>query len=339
VITVTVYYHEKGPELDQLFADLDSLQAIVPHQRIAIDLASDRDLREKIGKTLPLIQIGPYRLNPPFTRQDLQIMLSAARDRVGQLEQVDNTAYQQKVLKGRTLSSSDRLSLWLSRHYLALVNVLILVYVGLPFLAPVLLKNGITLPANAIYRVYGAMCHQLAFRSFFLFGEQPYYPRELAGIKNVISYETLQNTKNIDLLAAREFLGNPVVGYKVALCERDVAIYAFMLIFGIFFGIFKRRLRSIHWMVWVVIGLGPIGLDGGSQLLSFLPGLASWFPARESTPLLRVLTGGLFGWMTAWYLFPMLEDTARETRQIVQRKIAIISQIGQTSEVKTTDAV
>jgi hypothetical protein len=51
-------------------------------------------------------------------------------------------------------------------------------------------------------------------------------------------------------------------------------------------------------------------------------------PIRESTPLLRTLTGGLFGWMTAWYLFPMLEETAREARLIVQRKIAVIQQTG-----------
>lgn len=326
MINVTIFHREKGTEFDQLLADLDSLQPIVPHRVATVDLDSDRGLQEKIGQKLPVIEIGPYHLHPPFSRQDLQIVLSAARDRVSQLEQVDEVGYNNRVAKGRTMNSGDRLSLWLSRHYLALVNILLLLYVGLPFLAPVLAKTDHPLAANIIYRVYGAMCHQLAFRSWFLFGEQAYYPRELAGVPNVVTYEVLENTKEVDLLAARSFIGNEVVGYKVALCQRDVAIYLFMVFFGIVFGIFGRKFRTIPWYMWVVFGLGPIGLDGFSQLASFMPFLAGWLPIRESTPLLRTLTGGLFGWMTAWYLFPMLEDTARETRQIMQRKLAVIQQ-------------
>jgi hypothetical protein len=30
--------------------------------------------------------------------------------------------------------------------------------------------------------------------------------------------------------------------------------------------------------------------------------------------------------MTAWYLFPLLEETAKETRRIVQRKMALVAQ-------------
>lgn len=328
MINVTIYYLEKGPALDQLMADLHSLQAIVPHQASVISLESDRGLQEKFGQQLPVIEIGPYRLKPPFTRQDLQIILSAARDRVNQLEQVDDAGYKDRVAKGKAMNSGDKLSLWLSNHYLALVNILLALYVGVPFLAPVFEKTGHPLPANIIYRVYGIMCHQLAFRSYFLFGEQAYYPSKLAEIPNAITYETLSNSQEIDLLATRAFIGNDVVGYKIALCERDVAIYLTMLLFGLVFGLFGRKFRSIPWYLWVVFGLGPIGLDGFSQLASFMPFLSSWIPVRESTPLLRTLTGGLFGWMTAWYLFPMLEDTARETRQILKRKFAAIQQAG-----------
>ncbi len=326
MITVTLYYREKGPELDRLFADLDSLQAVVPHQLVSINLEKDRAQQERLGPRLPLIEIGPYRLLPPFTRQDLQIILSAARDRVDQLEKIGDETYRQRLSKGHTVSSGDKISLWLANHYLALVNFLLILYVGLPFLAPVLEKNGATLPAAAIYRFYGMMCHQLAFRSWFLYGEQAYYPRELAGIQGAITFETLQNKSEVDLIEARNFVGNEVVGYKVALCERDVAIYLFMVFFGLFFALVRRRIRPINWIAWIIVGLIPIGLDGFSQLFSFIPVLGQWFPVRESTPLLRTITGGLFGWMTAWYLFPMIEETAQETRQIIQRKIAVIQQ-------------
>jgi uncharacterized membrane protein len=144
----------------------------------------------------------------------------------------------------------------------------------------------------------------------------------------VITYESLQNTSNIDLLDARSFNGNPVVGYKVALCERDVAIYGSMFLFGLVYAATGRRLRTIPWYVWLIVGIGPIGLDGFSQLPSLINHLPAWLPLRESTPLLRSITGGLFGWMTAWYLFPMIEETARETRRIMERKQIVIQQSG-----------
>jgi uncharacterized membrane protein len=317
MITVIVYYREKTTEINQLLVDLQLLQDTDPHKLVMIQADHDR------------VDIGPYRLNLPVSRLDLQVRLRAARDRAGQLEQVDQSNYQQRLEKGHRFSSSDKITHWFSRHYLALVNVLLFVYVGLPFLAPVLVKNEIMLPARAIYRVYGTMCHQLAFRSFFLFGQQAYYPRNLAGIDGVASYEAVQGSSEIDLMAARNFLGNDAMGYKVALCQRDVAIYGFMLLFGLIFLLFRRNFVRIPWYAWIVVGLGPIGLDGVSQLTSFATGLPDWLPIRESSPVLRTVTGGIFGWMTAWYLFPMIEETAKEARRIMERKLAVVRQAEQ----------
>ncbi len=326
MITVTFYYRDACPECDQALADLESLQSTIPHQLVKVNVDQERGAKDRAGQRMPFLEIGPFHLQSPFNRQDLQIMLSAARDRIDQLERVDQSGYQQRLEKGRVITSSDRISAFLSNHYLALLNLLIFIYVGLPFLAPVLMKANVQPVASIIYKIYSPMCHQLAFRSWFLFGEQAYYPRELAGINNVIPYEALQNSKEVDLLAARAFVGNPTVGYKVALCERDVAIYIFMLLFGLVYSITGRRFRTIPWYIWFIVGLGPIGLDGFSQLPSLASGLPSWLPLRESTPLLRTITGGMFGWMTAWYLFPMIEETSRETRQILQRKFAVIRQ-------------
>ena len=75
----------------------------------------------------------------------------------------------------------DRAIYGFSRHWLAGFNIVAAIYVGLPMLAPVLMNAGITGPARAIYVIYSPMCHQMASRSFFLFGEQYAYPRDLAG--------------------------------------------------------------------------------------------------------------------------------------------------------------
>jgi uncharacterized membrane protein len=73
-----------------------------------------------------------------------------------------------------------------------------------------------------------------------------------------------------------------------------------------------------------------MGIDGTSQLpgmvSSFLP---SWVIIRESTPFLRVLTGAMFGIFTAWYLYPMVEDTMKDTRKMLYHKMNYIEQSGQ----------
>ena len=325
-MNVTLYIKPDCPLCDQAITELNELQTLIPHKLIKINIEEDQQMRERFQDRFPVVEVGPYRLRAPFDKQELQVLISAARDRINQLEKVDQDSFRQMVSKGQKMTSGDRVSFWLSRHYLLMVNLFILIYVGLPFLAPVLEKYNAPLPAQVIYRIYGTMCHQLAFRSWFLFGEQYYYPRELAGITSVTSYEALQNTSQLDLIAARNFIGNETDGFKVALCERDVAIYGFMFIFGIIYALSGRKIRAIPWYMWVVIGLVPIGIDGVSQLPSVAQGLPAWLPIRESTPFLRTLTGGLFGWMTAWYLYPMLESTMRETRQILTRKQAVIDQ-------------
>ncbi|MHB1384976.1 MAG: hypothetical protein ACYCYC_11680, partial [Bellilinea sp.] len=78
--------------------------------------------------------------------------------------------------------------------------------------------------------------------------------------------------------------------------------------------------------------LVPIGIDGVSQLPSLISQLPDWMIIRESTPILRTITGALFGITTSWYLFPMIEESMRETRKMLAGKKAVVSQIQQASQ-------
>ena len=123
---------------------------------------------------------------------------------------------------------------------------------------------------------------------------------------------------------ARLFEGNPIVGFKVAFCERDVAIWGAMALFGLIYAATGRRLPKLNWMIWILVGVFPIGLDGFSQLFSQIPStfIQSFLPYRESTPFLRVLTGFLFGFTTAWFMFPLIEETMVDTRRMLSKKFA-----------------
>lgn len=294
------------------------MQASVPHQLTIIDVDSDAKFIKLYGFNVPVVIIGPYKLTAPIEKGDLEISLLAVRHSLEQEEKLDNEIREGHVKISVTWTKGDGISLWLSKHYLAIFNIMVFIYVGIPFLAPVLMKVGASAPAEGIYRVYSFVCHQFAFRSWFLFGDQIAYPREAAEMNRLMSYEEATGLDSNDLLGAREFIGTPQLGYKVALCERDVAIYGGILVFGIIFALSKRRLKSIHWLIWILLGILPIALDGFSQLVSQPP--LSLIPYRESTPLLRSLTGFLFGFLTAWFGYPYVEESMSENRKYLEEK-------------------
>ena len=182
------------------------------------------------------------------------------------------------------------------------------------------MSAGYPKPANVIYRFYGLVCHQLAFRSWFIFGDQPVYPREAAGVDNLLPYGIATGMSEEDELSARQFVGNQTVGYKVALCERDVAIYGGILLFGLIFSLTGKKIKPLPWYLWLLVGIFPIAIDGFSQLLSQPP--LNMFPYRESTPFLRSITGFLFGFTTAWFGYPIVEESMLDVRRYYGQKIA-----------------
>lgn len=237
----------------------------------------------------------------------------------------------------------------ISRRWLGIATVAIGIYVALPFAAPTLMHLGLRGPGEAIYTLYSPFCHQFGFRSFFLFGEQSVYPRANTGtdlrpfedyaVNDPYFRERFADYANISpadisrpmldpftvplQFASRDFRGNETMGYKVTLCERDIFIYLAVFAGAILFRFVRRRLRPVPLLIYVILGLGPIGIDGFSQLLGYPP-FSDWFnlwPARETLPIFRVVTGTLFGLMNAWLGFPYLEMSFNETRQQIESKL------------------
>lgn len=236
----------------------------------------------------------------------------------------------------------DRILYTFARRWLLFANLVVGIYVGLPLLAPVLMQAGLTTPARGIYTIYSPFCHQLASRSFFLFGEQIAYPRELAGsdLTPIEAYmpsvpefaEASADPSQWEtfLLPAREFVGNEQMGYKMALCERDMGIYLAVFVTGLLYAVFRRRIdiRPMPFWLFLLIGLLPIALDGFSQLFSQffvglnLEALSRLIPLRESSPLLRTVTGVLFGFSLVWLVYPRLDEQMGVIAEDQARKLA-----------------
>src|SRR5258707_4136827 len=334
MITITLYARKNDTASIEAKTNLVSLQKQFPHRLVEVDVDSDPVIQKNFGDQVPSVEVRPYRLIAPFDNQKLMMTIGAASDRRGQLDKLGREDHHERIHRAQDITGADRVMYWLSRHYLAVLNFVMLLYFGLPILAPVLMDVGATVPANVIYTIYKPLCHQFSFRSFFLFGKQPYYPLKEANIPGVktldevTGFQDLRNPFAISRLQAREFVGNNVVGYKMALCERDMGIYSAIFLFGILYAVTGRRLKPLHWMLWILIGLGPIGLDGFSQLFSQMEWswLVNILPYRESTPFLRVFTGALFGFATAWFSYPYIEESMIENRQFFIKKFASITQ-------------
>lgn len=331
MLNVILFSREKCHLCQEAEDDLKALQEQYPHRLFVINIDQDPALQKAYGFDIPVIEVGPYTLKAPFDRKKLAVTLAAASDRVRHLEETGGPAYQQRVKRGQKISSSDRFSMWFSKHYLFVFNLFILLYVGLPFLAPIFMKTGAETPARIIYKLYGGLCHQLSYRSWFLFGEQLFYPREAAGMEGLLTFHQATGLDEHGYLDARAFLGSTFTGYKIALCQRDIAIYLSILFFGILFGLTRRRIKPLPFWAWIVIGMVPIGMDGISQLISqmmtsplfgFLGPVTRLLTYRESTPLLRTLTGFLFGFTTAWFGYPLVEETMQEARKLLATKFA-----------------
>jgi uncharacterized membrane protein len=215
----------------------------------------------------------------------------------------------------------------LRNHWIVVFGIIFGLYIGLPFLAPVFMHAGWKALGNAIYFIYSFLCHQLPERSFFLFG--PKLTFSLAEIG-----ATGQDT--INLITLRQFIGNEIMGWKVAWSDRMVSMFTSLWIFGLLWWPFRKRLPSLP--IWgLILFLLPMAVDGGTHFLGDLAGIGQGF--RDTNlwlatltrnifqlkfyagdawgsfnSMMRLFTGVLFGLGVAWFAFPLLDAALSETR-------------------------
>ena len=227
-------------------------------------------------------------------------------------------------ISSRIAAAIDRLVIAIARHWLALFNALAALFIAFPFLAPALMHVGATRAGRLIYTVYSPTCHQLPERSFFLFGPQAIYtPAELESLDALPPGLTLLQRERL------RFVGTPRTGYKIAICERDVATYLAILLAGLVFGAFRHRYRQNgrrlpKLPLWgYALLLAPMAVDGLSQLVGL----------RESDWILRTITGALFGGGTVWLAYPYVQDAMDDViRTSRTRAVSLAQTVRQTGQ-------
>jgi uncharacterized membrane protein len=215
--------------------------------------------------------------------------------------------------------------------WLPLLIMALFIFNGLPFLAPVLMKLGWEGAGRLIYLAYWPLCHQMAQRSFFLFGPEGFQMYSIAQLPI--------NTagRNLDL-ALKQFLGSEALGWKVAWSDRMVSMFGGPLVAAMVYAIARSRGRVKAWPLWA-IGLMflPMILDGGTHMISdMLGGVGHGF--RDSNQWLALITGNgvpapfyqgdalgsfnswmrlasglMFGFAVGWFIYPYIDMSAIDT--------------------------
>jgi uncharacterized membrane protein len=168
---------------------------------------------------------------------------------------------------------------WISNHWLETFLIIYGIWVWLPFLAPVLMKLGLSGAGNAIYFIYSFFCHQLPERSLFFFGEKTMYSlREIQAV--------WQDTANPMIL--RKFTGNEIMGWKVAWSDRMISFYSSIWLFALLWRPLRRKVKPLSWWTFALLLL-PIIVDGTAHAISDLAGIGLGF--RDTNQWLVTLTG------------------------------------------------
>lgn len=155
---------------------------------------------------------------------------------------------------------------YILQNWIKIFLVIFALFNILPFIAPILAQLGINPLADLIYTLYAPLCHQMAQRSFFLFGDQIMYSPEQLPL-------SLTGDPVGNMLALKHFTGSDILGWKVAWSDRMVYMYGATWAFALVYATASRRYRIKRLPLWAFVFLMlPMVLDGTTHMFSDLNG-------------------------------------------------------------------
>lgn len=132
------------------------------------------------------------------------------------------------------------------------------------------------------------------------------------------------------------------MGWKVAWSDRMVSMFTSLWIFGMAWGLFRKKLKPLPW--WgLVLFLLPMAIDGTTHMISDFAGIGSgfrdtntWLAAltQQQFPTsfyagdawgsfnawMRVASGIFFGIGIVWFGFPYLNVAFTNSAEVVEYK-------------------
>jgi uncharacterized membrane protein len=155
-----------------------------------------------------------------------------------------------------------------------------------------------------LYGVFSPLCHQKISRSFCIFQD------ELGYYISDCTPQTGEFISDDSELIRAEQNGN--TGYKFPVCSRDIGLYLFLFFGAVVYPLIRRiEDRNIPPAIYLIIAILPLAIDGTVQFVTDL-GLLPF--VYESTNMIRFLTGALAGFVTSFYMVPLLINLFSESK-------------------------
>jgi len=234
---------------------------------------------------------------------------------------------------------------WIGDHWLETFLLVYGVWVFAPFLAPVFMRAGWISEGKLVYFIYSFFCHQLPERSFFLFGQKAMY--SLPEIQ--AAWQTTENP-----MILRQFIGNPLMGWKVAWSDRMIWFYTSVWMAAVIWYPMRRYAQPLSWGMFFLL-LTPMTVDGITHAISDMAGIGQGFrdtnvwlkiltqnglPASfyagdavgSFNSLMRFATGVLAGSGISWLVFPHIFQTDAYNQQQNEKSDSKILQSVQTKD-------
>ena len=195
-------------------------------------------------------------------------------------------------------------------------------YVGLPFLAPLLLANGYSRAANTIYQMYNFTCHQFPTRAYFVAGEQVCMCHRCVAMYGTIFLGGL-------IFALVRHRLKPLSFQWYLLFLMPIALDGGLALAGEITQVIPTIILSILGLIILAV-IGVVIYTQKrhtwySYLILFIGLLAviyiQFFGPHHSDYYLRTITGFIFGLGTVWFVYPMMEESFTDIRQDTQTRL------------------
>jgi uncharacterized membrane protein len=153
-------------------------------------------------------------------------------------------------------------------------------------------------------------------------------------------------------LVLRQFVGNAEMGWKMAWSDRMISTYGGVWIGAVLWAIFGKRVGRLSLVVWLLVGVLPLALDGFTHFMNDIVAGSSGLGFRDTNEWLVVLTGNifpaefyygnmlgsfnswarwitglLFGITTVFAIFPIIRAAMFDTQRDLEYQLGRIQQV------------
>lgn len=289
---------------------LDLLDKLTPQYRLQVEelnILDDMALHEAYHTQIPVIEaenaatIG--KLVAPISETELRAYLEMARreslppppthtiedEKRKTKDEGQNTPHSTLHTPHSKEPAIDRMVAYVGRHWLRLVCIVMGVFVGLPWLAPLFDWLGWYNLSHPIYSAYALTCHQLPERAGTVFGYQVAFC-----YRNTVLYGGLSLFGAVYGLARDR--GVPKLGWM----RRPLPWWGFIILLA------PMAVDGITHMLGLREPMMDMVMDAsfGSFYIGSQPGSLNWW--------LRIITGLLAAFGAVWFSFPRMTRAVAE---------------------------